>query len=493
MAKRRRKRKIELDCPFVADCRFPSMGAEATGEIARKVPDLEQAIEDWKESCRTAVAEEKDPPEFPKSKLINPNTGRMTRNQVEALEKQWNAGEDVVFPPTYNPVMVELLAAMSCQSIRKAVSGKKRRQSAPSDWDEKKWGSWYAVMDGEDYPSGWYIEKKETPRICHARNVEELVADSEASIVKIGGYRYVVGDGTVKGSALYHLNLHFRSLSKSMSSVWIELASAGMSGLANLVWRVEDRANVGGAFVIRDKWRSASSAVNELPFLPGQVLTVGNLVDADGNIIEARQIRKLAEGDHKGLRFQALKEPMVGTCAWSDAWKEIQRREGRSGLDRIRERPTRQEAATPQGKTLTNAGTQCRTEPCENTPYGIRGVQANVIQFQQHDADGNVLLGIAIGARSRHQYHVLTSDAKRTAREAEAAKAESKPKAEKKGKAKAEKKGKADKKPKAKSKAKGKKKAKAEVEAPTVEEATPVAAESETDATVAESEAVTAS
>jgi len=395
------------------------MPVEAVGEMAKKFVEFQAALDEWREKCR-----EDGVVEFPKSKFFNPNTGRLTRNQYEAMEKRWDAGEDVIFPPTYDPVMVEVINGMNCPILKQAISGKNRRQSPPSDWDEKKYGSWIKTdSEGNEYPSGWYIEKKENLRRCHAISVDDLVEDAEHNILKIGSYRYVVGTGGFDGSAIHFLNLHDRLLFKTISRTWVSQCARKIPHVADMVWRVEDRPNVGGAYVIRSKWRTASSAVNELPFFPGQVLTVGHLYDADGNMLTAREIRKIADGDQKGIKFQALNEVLRAEIPWSDAWKEIAAAEGRRGLARLRERPTREEKTTPQEKSKRNAGTQCRTEPCENTPYGLHAVQCNVIPYQVIDEDDNMMLGLAIGARSNHEYKVLRSDAKRQIREAEAAKA----------------------------------------------------------------------
>ncbi len=406
--------KLKLDVE--GDWRF-GMFSEATGRIATKLAAFVTAKAEWAEACRAAHAAGEKLPDFPTSKIPDPNSGSLARKPWEALVKRWNAGEDeVLFPPTYNPVLVDLVKALECPHIRKSNKDSVRR---PGWWNDEEYGPWNTLdSDGEyTWPSRWYRETK-TPRRVHAVKAEELVENPDKNIVKVGNARYVVGNGTHGGAAVFLCNAH--EAGKNYGHIERQRKRLSLAGqdVKDIVFRIEERANCGGAVRL-----TIDTDGNEICFMPGQAMTPGRLLTARGTKLDAKAIRSLEDG--KGVKFEAItvKDPMVCPLVSFDEklWPAVKEAEGGKGVKKLRERKARgsAEKATPEGKTRTNSRTLCRVTPTEFHPFGAKSLEMGMIPYFSFDADGNMSQGVVIGARSNFYYNVTKQEARRVAREAD--------------------------------------------------------------------------
>ena len=433
MAKKKTKRKTGkkqnftpgLECPHVGEM-ILSHTTDSTGALATKATDFLEAKAAWKGDVRKHFADggtKKDVPTLVASKFPNPNTGRQTRKQQEALVETYNEALDAgsklpVFPPTYNPVEIDLLHAMNASVLRRGVVSK--HSKSPANWDEKRYGSWHLADEDGNFtiPSGWFFDKK-VPRRCHTDNVLTRIDNPDENIITIGKTRYVVGTGGHDGSAVFLVRAHKGGNYGACDEARKRMSLANSKGLANLVFRIEDKANHGGAFRIR----AGRKDVEELCFMPGQVLTAGYL--SNGKQMTPDQIRKLA-ADAKGIKFEKLPEPIEGEqIEWKGEdglWKEIQTIQGKKETTKQKEREGRGEAedVTPQGKAIRNANVECRCDPCESYPFGLRSVQLDMVPYVVASGEGNIdgghfSMGIVIGARSNFNYSVGVNEAKRDA------------------------------------------------------------------------------
>ncbi len=405
-----------LNCPFVADVRFP-WSIEATGEQATLLAKFKVDLAAWRITAKAAIKEGKIPSDFPKSKYVNPNKGRLTGPQYYDVVDRYNDGEKVVIPPRYNPVEVDLITAMECSHIRRS----NRQKSPPSDWNEKSHGSWYHKDDDgkRTIASGWVIDKK-PPRRCHSDNVLTLIdrpddcdLNANPNVVTLGDTRYVVGGSKVAESAIFAVRAQrAESNYGHIADVIKRMSLANSSGLTNVVFRIEDHPNHGGTVKV------ALNGGDEICFMLGQVVTPGYLTNDKGEMTSSA-IRKAVETDVSGIKFKALDEIVGNAIPWSDLWPEISLAEGRPGLTKLRERASLKDGGTPQEKSITNAHVMMRTSSSEAFPFGFRSVQLGMVPFCVNDSNGDFSMGIVIGCRDSYEHNVSLSEAKAADREAE--------------------------------------------------------------------------
>lgn len=453
------------NCPFVSDDRRPHT-TESSGILATRVAVANEAVETWTAEIRKAFADgtkKADLPDFPVSKHVNPNTGRMSMVAHGKLIDEYNDAidNDTALPALmgrYNPITVDLIHTMNCEWLRRG--SKKNHPKPPKNWDEKLYGSWYhdeEMEDGstEQFPSGWFFDKK-LPRRCHAERAEMLITDPGDNILSFGNLRIVVGSGTHDGSAVFLVNQTSHGNYRAGDVTRKRMSFASVKELRDIVFRIEDRANNGGGFTVKGNW----SDVREMVYMPGQVLTAGFLYDAKGKVIDAKAIRKL-DGDTKGLRFKALEAPIVGkVIPWADLWKEIQVAD-RKAIKAMRERDPRGngDAGSTQTKAITNICVNGkRVDPSEAFPFGLRGSQCNMPAFIVATGEGKIEegyfgMGVILGERANTAYNVGVHAA-RGEEEEEEEEAEETPAPKAKAKAVAKPKAKAVAKPKAKAAAK---------------------------------------
>jgi len=405
--------KLKLDVE--GDFRFGTF-PEATGRQATKLVAFTEAKKEWADACRKARIDGESMPDFPVSKVPDPNSGSLLRKPWEGLVKRWNGGEDdVLFPPTYSPVLIELVKALECSHIRKSNKTSLRR---PGWWDDEKYGSWNTLDgDGEyTWPSRWYRET-DSPRRVHAIKAEELVENPDKNIFQVGSARYVVGNGTHGGAAVFLCNAHAEG--KNYGHIERQRKRLSLAGqdVKDIVFRIEDRANCGGAVRL-----TIDTDGNEICFMPGQAMTPGRLVSGGSKTIDAKDIRKMAaDGIPKGVKvsFQAItiKDPVVCPVVSFDEklWPAVKEAEGGKGVKKLRDRKARgsAEKATPEGKTRTNARTLCRVIPTEFHPFGLKSLQMGMIPYFEFDVDGNMSQGVVIGARSNFYHNVTGQEARR--------------------------------------------------------------------------------
>ncbi len=407
-------------CPFVADLTRPH-STKSSGNIAQKAQKVAAAVESWKNDVRTARAAGTAAPEFPASKFADPNIGQLS---VAAFDKLTGEFEDAIengtklpaMYPRYNPVQVELIHAMNCPSLRRTAT----QTEPPNDWDEKAYGPWHHEYEDENgkvtkEPSGWRIDPT-MPRRCHAETAEKMIDNPEKNILTFGNLRVVCGTGTHDGSAVFIVNQtsHGNYLAGDITRK--RMSFAGIKEVRNVVFKIEDRSNNGGGFTVKGKWDS----IDEMVYLPGQVLTAGFLSDSKGNQLDAKAIRGL-DADTKGLRFKALAEPIVGKpIHWSKLWAEI-KIVSKDAVKKMRERGGRSleyEAGDVETKAITNFCVNAkRVDPGEAFPFGLRGSQCHMPAFIVASGEGKIeeghfLSGVVIGARANAPYNVGVQAAK---------------------------------------------------------------------------------
>lgn len=455
-AKRKQRRLPKLSSPYVARM-HPPLTREGVKLASERLVQVRADKAEWHDKVRAAYAKadkdgvelaKADVPSFPKSKLPNPNAGRMTEADYAALLKEYDdVGRELmenpdskrpypIFPPVYIPVEQDLIAETGCGVLRK---GQERRFETkkidgidvlqpPSDWDESKFGSW--VKDGE--PSLLYVDWS-APRRVHATKPEHCISDSAQNIVTIGDVRYLVGTGGHKGSSVFLIAPSAEGKNVgNVDAARKEMCLAGAKGLVNLVFRFEDKSNHGECVEVE-----MDRLGNKNWFMPGQALTPGYLYSGNDELSPS-QIRKLEDGK---VKFKPLLEPIKGKeINWkTDLWPAIQLREGRGGSAVMRGRATRLEKAkTPQDKTLENATTHCRMNAIsDGHAFGFRNANFVFAPYYRYSSDGEVTFGLVIGIRSNYDLIVTKQDVKS---KTEAAIGVAEPKATKKKSVKAAKK-----------------------------------------------------
>lgn len=430
----------KLECPVVVDIRRPYTN-ESMGRIATKLAAFREAKAAWVALVRKHFKDggtKKDVPVFDEKHFFETNAGMISRAALNKLAERYNAGEDVEIGSTYKPILVEVADEMNAQVL--GIS-KSDQQKQPSNWDEKEYGPWH-LPDEEGkltVASGYRFTDDIRP--AHATKAEDLVDDPANNILTIGSNRYVVGDGTQVRCAPLLVWGTRRGNYRAGDQARKSLSLAGNKDIVDLVYKIEDRPNEGGAVIVK----GFAARVGEVAFLPGQAMTPGYLYQGDEKLT-ARDIRKL-EKDVKGITFKSIMgQPIVGKIVpWDEIWAEIQSIEGAKGLKKMREREGRSEEdvdSTPQSKSMENNKTTLRADPVEFYPFGFRSAQIATVPFRVCDVEGNFGEGVVIGVRTNETYRVGVNDAKRALREAT-------PKVEKVKKAKAPKAPKVAKAPKA--------------------------------------------
>jgi len=402
----------KIDCPHVAIMTRPHSTQSSCRLAARTTAFIEQHTA-WKADVRKAFADGKDLPVFPASKIPNPNTGITSRSAYEKMVDSFNDEGGNDFPPSYNPVLVDLVHRLGCASLRRGSV--KNHSAPPADWNEEEYGSWYHtdVVDGETVqtPSGWYFDSK-PPRHCHAKRAEMLIDEPDKNILVFDGVRYVVGTGTHDGAACFLIWQTKGGDYRLGDEARKRMSLAGNKDVRNVVFRIEDTPTEGGGVVVQGRW----DGISEMVYLPGQVLTAGCLHNDDG-VMTAKDIRGLSD-DVTGLKFVPLSAPIVGKAvAWSKLWAEISRHNGGGGkeIDSIRN-------ICVNGK---------RVDPGEFTPFGLRGSQCDMPAYLVASGTGKVeeghfSMGVVIGSRSNVQYNVSVGEARAAAAEKKTTKKKSK-------------------------------------------------------------------
>ncbi len=145
-------------------------------------------------------------------------------------------------------------------------------------------------------------------------------------------------------------------------------------------------------------------------YRPGQVLTLGNLVDGKGNIVDAKSIRaKALAGGSSGFKFKALSEVIPGKNTHAD-------------------KLANEVAVTSDSKyedTIRNLLTSVRVSPNGKTPYGLWGSQSDQAPYCVASGEGSVTeghfsMGVALGSRTNNGFSVGASAVKK-AQKADAA------------------------------------------------------------------------
>ncbi|MHA2279681.1 MAG: hypothetical protein ACXAC5_02140 [Promethearchaeota archaeon] len=412
----KRNRTPALECPKIADFRTPHP-TDSSGRLATTLGTFVERKEAWTKGVRKHFAEsgaKKDIPKFNANHFPECNKGVMSQAAFDKLVDAWNAEEEVTFFPRYNPVLVDLVHAMNARSLRRGSVT--RHPKPPSNWSDKTWGSWFLPDDegGRTIQSGWFFDTA-MPRRCHAKRAEELVTEPEKNILTLGNNRYVVGDGTTVRSAVMLVWATARGNYRAGDDARKRMSLAGNSDAVDVVFRIEDRANNGGGVTVKADWGD----INEVVFMPGQVLTAGFLFGSGKKPLTAKQIRALGEVA-KGLKFKTVRQvldgPIVGKpIGWDRLWTEIQKIEGKGGLKRLREREGRSDSevdVTPQHKSQTNLKVTTRVSPNEAFPFGFRAAQCDMVPFTVNEADGEFSMGIVIGDRSNFRHNVGVHEAK---------------------------------------------------------------------------------
>jgi len=412
MAKKRGRKSLpKLEFPFTADLRT-GLPVEAAVKQAEGMLKFNVAKDEWQKACRVARSTGDPLPEF-KGKFVNPNTGRITPKAKKDLIQKWNDGENVSVPPLFSPFTASMLADQDCERVLRRGN----KSEPPKDWDEKTHGSWWETDEnGEKSPSRWYVDK-DPPR-NPIDKAEKLVADPDKNIITVGNARYVVGGGSYEDSSVFMINAHRpKTNNGSIERTRKAMCLKGMKGLANLVFKIEDKPNNGPLFVVK-----IDAHGTEACFLPGQVMTPGYLSDGDKELT-AKQIRALGD-DAKGIRFKAISaaDPMLTPIVpFKEMWPEIRKAEGKKGITALREREGPSgEDADHQKKTITNCGTQCRLDAGRKyAPFGFKFVAIGMVPIHVGNADDTFGQGIVIGARNNEDYGLTCQEAKRAANEAE--------------------------------------------------------------------------
>ena len=496
-----------LECPYVANLTRP-LTTEATGKLAEKLPGFVEAAKAWKASVREAFTKANaegvaaDLPIFPPGKFINLNAGQMTRKAIETLEDEGD-----VLPSRYNPVIVDAIHVSNAVSLRKGSTSRfwneeREKYVAPKDWDADKYGSWWLEWTDDDGkvqrdPSGWRLDQK-MPRRCHAVTAESMIDNHELYILTFGNLRIVCGTGSHDNAAAFNIWQTKRGNYRAGDETRKRQSLAGNKAVRDVVFKIEDRPNNGGGFTVKGGWAN----VREMVYMPGQVLTAGNLYDSKGKMLTAKEIRAL-DGDTKGLRFKSLSEPIVGkVIPWAKLWAEIKVAD-KPAITKMRRRGGRSgefEAGNVETKSITNICVNGRrVDPSEAFPFGLKGGQSHMPAYVVATGEGKIEegyfgMGVVIGERANEARNVGVHEARGGSEieaEAEAEAPAPKPKAAKKAKPKADKKAT---KPKAEKKAKPEVEPKPDaappVESDTVDDPEPVTvdAEDETEVVGADSE-----
>jgi len=128
-----------LECPIKMDLRT-GQSTEASGKLATSLVTIAGQIVEHKASVRKHFADGGkvgDVPEFDPKHFVDSNKSCMTQKEYDKEVDRYNAGEDVEFPPRYNPVVVDLAHTQNAVTLRRGALSK--HPSPPKDWDEKKW------------------------------------------------------------------------------------------------------------------------------------------------------------------------------------------------------------------------------------------------------------------------------------------------------------------------------------------------------------------
>lgn len=379
---------------------------EAVPVMADKVVQLWADIDEWRTACRKAFADGKtvkDLPTFSSSKLPNPNAGRLSRTAHEKLIDEYNDALDAGrrlpgLPPRYCPVEMELIHAIGCTVIRKGQANK-----PPRNWQDK-YGSWFHIDDDGErtIPSGWILDSKRQ-RGCH-KAVDKMIENSPDNVVTIGQVRYVIAAGQkASQAALYQIDCSERGNYGAVWDVRRRLCMAKARGIINLVWRIEDMPLHGGSCIKIDMVGNGSFNF----FMPGQSATPGYLT-SNGKEMTPAQVRKAVTDDAKGIKFKALKEPIVGEwVSMDEAWPQIKQAF----------------KASKRSNTETNANVQCRVSHDEGYPFGFRGASVAIVPCFRWVYDGNkysLEMNLVVGCRVNQEYNVTRQEARATYHEAHA-------------------------------------------------------------------------
>jgi hypothetical protein len=409
-------------CPHVMNGTLP-LTTDGSGRQATKLAEFREAWDTHMDALRKHIAgggTAKDAPVFPASKFFDPNSGRQTQKQfttvINAAMDEDASGVEVF--PKYNPVQVEVAHALNCLTMRRGQV--KNHKSEPKGWDKKTFGEWNDEWDedGEivQEPSGKFVDD-ELPRMSHKMTAEELVTDPDNNVLSFGSLRVVCGDGTHDGAACFLIRAH-RSGNYGAGDASRKRLSLAGKPVKDVVFRIEDRPNNGGAYVLKGKWVNGARVITEIPFMPGQVLTAGNLTDQKGNVLDAKAIRKLGS-DTKGLKFAKLANPIIGKVAIFDAiWGQVS--QDKKAVKVLKDRGGRSqewEAGSPEAKTITNLRTTSRISPYAGFAFGFKSVQADMVPYMVADGKGKIEdgcfgMGVVIGDRSAESYNVGVHAAK---------------------------------------------------------------------------------
>lgn len=402
-------------CPYVAEFTQPHP-TESSGKLASKLTDLLAAIKEWTTNVRKAYAAKTNVPDFPISKFVNPNFGKLSRSAYDKIVAIYESGEDIEFLPRYNPILVDLVHAQRCVSLRRGC--KKNNGEPPKNWDNKKYGSWYHEYDEDGKTvkdaSLWFFDKK-MPRRCHAETAESLVENPKDNILTFSGNRYVVGTGTHDEAAAFMIWGTSHGNYRAGDRTRKRMSLAGIKEVRDIVFKIEDKPNNGGGVTVVGEWQD----IKEMVYMPGQVLTAGFL-SANGKKLTAKEIRGL-DSDTKNLKFKVLDAPIIGEAiAWDDMWADIQSA-NRAAIKAMKDRDGRSEeyeAGDPQTKSITNILVNAkRSQPSEQFPFGLRSSQAHMIAYVVATGDGKMeegyfKVGVVIGARANTPYNVGVHKAK---------------------------------------------------------------------------------
>jgi len=344
---------------------------------------------------------------FKKSMFPDPNTHRASRSENDKQVERFEAGENEVFGPDYNPIEVDFVRITKCKFIR----SKRSQTTPPANWDEKLLGSWWLEHKDEDgnvvkEPSGWYIAEASEMRPFHASKAEKMIDDPEKNILSFGNNRYVVGTGTHDKAAIFMVWQTRRGKTdtngRAGDTARKRMGHSGNKDIRDLVFRIEDRPNCGGGVMVRSKWGKWNE-VREMVYRPGQLLTLGNLVDGKGNIVDAKTIRaKASAGGSSGFKFKALSEVIPGKGTHADKLaNEIAVTSDSSYEDSIR-----------------NLLTSVRVNPNGKSPYGLWGSQSDQAPYCVASGEGSVQeghfsMGVALGSRTNNGFSVGRSAVKK--------------------------------------------------------------------------------
>ncbi len=387
-------KRPKLHCDQVVDMRW-RLNTEQSGKLALALAAFREKVAEWKKSGSTEPLDQKHYPDI--------GNYQLTRKQQEALAAREYEGEDVALP-TYHPILLDAVTEMGATSIRFS----QKQTSPPRNWDEAIHGSWYELNEEDERvaPSGWAFFDK-APRRVHSKKVEAHITDPEKNILTFGHTRYVVGDGTSIRMAPILVSGPLRGNFKAGDTVTKRIALAGNKDAIDMVFRIEDKPNNGGAFILKGKW---DFGIKEVPVMPGQALTVGFLFDSNGKRLTAKAIRGL-DGDTKGLKFKTVTQVLGGPLhgKWVGQEKVCDELEvvDKENLKKMKERGGRSEdyeANLPRDKSITNRGTTCRVSPHITFCHGFRSAMVDMVPAKRRAADGGWEYTVILGDRSNSEY-----------------------------------------------------------------------------------------